>query len=206
MNNVLNFDAKHLTFEEIGQTLKEQDQLLSEQTKKIEELFEQTASLKVAQPKNQLSMVVFSGDLDKQLAALIIATGAAASGMEVSLFFTFWGTAALRTPRKTKKDIWGKMMGWMLPTGASKLKLSQMHMGGAGTAGLKYLMGKKGVASLPELLSLAGELDVHIDVCTMSMDLMGIAKEEIIDYPNLGYCGVASFVETASSSKTTLFI
>jgi peroxiredoxin family protein len=172
----------------------------------FEALSQAVAALQVEQPKNRLSMVVFSGDLDKLLAALIIATGAAASGMQVQLFFTFWGTAALRTESTVKKDIWGKLIGWMLPRGPQKLKLSQMHWAGAGTAAMKYLMSQKGVASLPELLSLAGELDVHIDVCTMSMELMGISRDELIDYPHLGFCGVTSFVEVASTSKTTLFI
>lgn len=95
--------------------------------------------------ENKLSMVIFSGDLDKQLGAMIIATGAAAMGMQVRLFFTFWGTAALRDPAKKVggKNFMGKMFGFMLPKGRNKLKLSQMHMAGLGTAMLKDLMKKK---------------------------------------------------------------
>lgn len=156
----------------------------------------------------QISMVVFSGDLDKLLAAMIIATGAAAYDMKVNLFFTFWATAALRAPSKkvAGKDFMSKMFGWMLPKGASKVALSKMNMGGMGTAMIKGIMKKNKVASLPELLKMAGELGVNINVCEMSMNLMGFKKEELIDYPNLKICGVATFLSDASESKIQLFI
>jgi len=114
--------------------------------------------------KNKLSMVVFSGDLDKLLAAFIIATGAAAMGLEVVQFFTFWATPALRDTKKKGrgKDLFGKMFGFMLPKGAGKVKLSKMNMGGMGTAMIQYLMKKKKVASLPELIDLAVEMGVKI--------------------------------------------
>ena len=99
-----------------------------------------------------------------------------------------------------------KMFGAMLPKGASKLKLSSMNMGGAGTAMMKSLMAKKNVASLDEMINLAGELGVKIYVCEMSMDLMGFEPEEIIDYPGLTYCGVAKFLEEAIDSKVQLFL
>jgi len=158
--------------------------------------------------ENKLSMVIFSGELDKQLASLIIATGAAAMGMKVVLFYTFWGTAALRDPAKkaSGKSFMGKMFGFMLPKGRNKLKLSQMHMAGAGTAMLKDLMKKKNVASLDQLFEAAAMLGVEINICEMSMDLMGMKLEEMIDYPNLKVVGVASFLADAKESAVQLFI
>ncbi len=158
--------------------------------------------------ENKLSMVIFSGELDKQLASLIIATGAAAMGMKVVLFYTFWGTAALRDPAKKAggKSFMGKMFGFMLPKGRNKLKLSQMHMAGAGTAMLKDLMKKKNVASLDQLFEAAAMLGVEINICEMSMDLMGMKLEEMIDYPNLKVVGVASFLADAKESAVQLFI
>jgi len=157
---------------------------------------------------NKLSMVVFSGDMDKVLAALVIATGAAAMGMEVVMFFTFWGTPVLRAKGKKggSKDAMAKMFGAMLPNGACDVKLSKMNMGGLGTTMMKHLMKKKNVASLEQLLELAGELDVGVYICEMSMDLMGFKREEIIEYPNLTYCGVAKFLEEANDSRIQLFI
>lgn len=158
--------------------------------------------------KDQLSMVVFSGDLDKLLAAMIIATGATAMDTEVKMFFTFWATTALRDPKKTAKgkDFMSKMFGFMLPKGSKKLKLSKMNMGGMGTTMLKGLMKKKNVTSLEEMFRIAGELGVEINICQMSMDLMGFSKEEMIDYPNLKYCGVGTYLADASESKIQLFI
>lgn len=158
--------------------------------------------------KDQLSMVVFSGDLDKLLAAMIISTGAAAYDMKVKLFFTFWATAALRDPSKSAggKTFMEKMFGWMLPKGSKKVKLSKMHMAGMGTSMIKGIMKKHKVASLPELLKTAAELGVEINICEMSMNLMGFKKEEMIDYPGMKICGVATFIADASESKVQLFI
>ena len=158
--------------------------------------------------ENKLTMIVFSGGLDKQLAAMIIATGAAAMGMEVILFFTFWGTAALRDPGKRVggKSFMGKMFGMMLPKGRDKLKLSQMNMAGMGTSMLKGLMQKKHVASLSELYEVAGQLSVKIYACEMSMDLMGFKREELIDYPGLEVCGVATMLAHAKESSVQFFI
>jgi peroxiredoxin family protein len=158
--------------------------------------------------QDQLSMVIFSGDLDKILAALIIATGAAAYDMKVKLFFTFWATAALRNPNKNVKGkkFMEKMFGMMLPKGVGKLKLSQMHMCGMGTSMIKGIMKKHKVASLEEMLKTAGELGVEINICEMSMNLMGFKKEEMIDYPAMTVCGVATFLSDAQESKIQLFI
>ncbi len=156
----------------------------------------------------KLTMVVFSGSLDRQLAAMIIATGAAAMGMKVVLFFTFWGTAALRDParRVNGKNLISKMFGAMLPKGRDKLALSQMHMAGMGTAMLKGLMVKKNVASLGQLYEVAASLGVDIKLCQMSMDLMGFKREEMIDYPNMEVCGVATMLGHARESSIQFFI
>ncbi|MCP4787412.1 MAG: hypothetical protein GY903_19280 [Fuerstiella sp.] len=155
-----------------------------------------------------MSMVVFSGELDKLLAAFVIATGAAACGMKVSMFFTFWATAGLKKsgPQVKGKSVVERMFGWMLPGGFGKRKLSKMDMCGVGRQMMAREMEKKNVASLPELIEAAKELEIEVNVCEMSMSLMGIRAEELIDFPGMGYCGVARFVEQSSSSNTTLFI
>ena len=159
-------------------------------------------------PQNQLSMIVFSGDLDRLIATMIIANGAAASGLRVILFFTFWGTAALRDPHKRagRKDLVSRMFAWMLPNGYGRVTLSKLHLAGMGTAMLKGLMRKKNVPSLERMFELAGKLGVEIKVCEMSMDLMGFQREEIIDYPKLEYCGVATFLAEARESSVQLFV
>jgi len=159
-------------------------------------------------PENKLVLICFSGDLDKALAAFVIATGAAAMGMDVVMFFTFWGTPLLRDKKKKVggKDFMGKMFGAMLPKGVNKLKLSKMNMGGMGTAMMKSLMKKKNVASLGDMLELAAEMGVRIFICEMSMNLMGFKREEMIDYPNLTFCGVAKMLEEAQNSKVQFFI
>lgn len=175
-------------------------------TDQILELSGRIEALEKAAPLDKLSMIVFSGSLDKMIAAFIIATGAAAMGSEVSMFFTFWGTAALRKKARVKKDFISRMFGFMLPTGFGQLKLSKMNMAGAGTAMMKSLMKKKKTVSLPELLSTAEQLGVRIFICEMSMDLMGITREEIVDYAHIGYCGVAGFLSESHESSQTLFI
>ena len=176
--------------------------------KQIDALKDQMQSLSKAAPENKISIIVFSGDMDKILASLVIATGAVAMGMDVVMFFTFWGTPVLRDKNKqvNGKDIMGKMFGTMLPKGTSQVKLSKMNMGGMGTAMMKSLMKKKNVASLEEMLELAEELGVRIVVCEMSMDLMGFKREEMIKYSHLTYAGVASFLQEAQTSKVQLFI
>jgi peroxiredoxin family protein len=158
--------------------------------------------------KDKMTLVVFSGDLDKLLAAMIIATGATAMDMQVKLFFTFWATAALRDQKKNVrgKNLISKMFGFMLPKGAGKVALSKMNMGGMGKVMMTDLMKKKGVASLPEMFKMAGELGVEINVCEMSMNLMGFKREELIDYPNMNICGVGTFLADAEESKIQLFI
>ncbi len=158
--------------------------------------------------KDQLSIAVVSGDLDKILAAFVISIGAAAMDTQVKLFFSFWALSALRDPKKsaTGKDFISKMFGFMLPNGTNKLKLSNMNMGGMGPKMIRYLMKKQNVMSLETMFKEAGELGIEIVICEMSMGLMGINKEEIIDYPHLSYAGAATYVADAGESSIQLFI
>jgi peroxiredoxin family protein len=162
---------------------------------------------KGAAQQDKLSLIVFSGSLDRLIAAFVLATGAAAMGMQVSMFFTFWATAALRKDNvQVKKTLLERMFGWMLPKGVKKLPLSQMNMAGGGPAMIRFIMKKNGVASVEEMIELSKELGVELNVCTMSMDLLGMKPDELIDYPGKTYCGVAKFLETAAPGKITMFL
>ncbi|MDO4719838.1 MAG: FAD-dependent oxidoreductase [Peptostreptococcaceae bacterium] len=155
--------------------------------------------------KNGASMVVFSGDLDKAMASLIIATGAASMGKEVTLFFTFWGLNILRKPGiKVEKDAISTMFGKMMPEGAKKLKLSNMNMGGMGSKMMNYIMKKKNVDSVETLLKNALSLGVKLVACSMSMDVMGITQEELID--GVEIAGVATYLSKTEDSNLNLFI
>ena len=150
---------------------------------------------------------MFDGFRDRLLAALVIATGAAACGMNVSMFFTFWATATLRKGGQIGRTSFVEWaFGWMLPRNIQSTPLSQMDMGGLGRVLLEREMKRKKIARFPELLETAAELGVAISVCDMSMQLMGIRSEELIDYPNLSHCGVTTFVDKAATANTTLFI
>ncbi|MBN2177275.1 MAG: FAD-dependent oxidoreductase [Demequinaceae bacterium] len=156
--------------------------------------------------KNKTSFVVFSGDLDKVIAAFIIANGALSMGEEVSMFFTFWGLNTLRRedPPPAEKALMERMFSGMMPRGARKLKLSQMHMLGMGTKLIKRVMRKHSVDSLPDLIASAQASGARLIGCTMTMDLLGIAATDLIDGVELG--GVATFLGEAHESGTTLFI
>lgn len=157
----------------------------------------------LTETKDGATMVVFSGDLDKALASMIIASGAAAYGKQVTLFFTFWGLSVLKK-QKVKKSGLAKMFDIMLPNSANKLPLSNMNMGGMGSAMIKHIMKKKNVDSLPEMIEQAHKLGVKFVACTMSMDLMGIEKEELFDFVEYG--GVATFIGDSEKANMQLFI
>ncbi len=152
------------------------------------------------------TIVVFSGDMDRVLAAFVIANGAAAMGHPVTMFFTFWGLNVLRKdrPPKVKKGLLDRMFGWMMPRGPNKLTLSNMNMGGMGTVMMKHVMRTKGVASLPKLIDDARGQGVKLVACTMSMDVMGIQAEELVD--GLEYAGVGSYIGDAQAARMNLFI
>jgi peroxiredoxin family protein len=155
-----------------------------------------------------LTMVVFSGDLDKALAAFIIANGAAAMDIPVTMFFTFWGINIMRREGPVqlleKKTFMEKMFGWMMPKGPNKLVLSKMNMGGMGTMMMKNEMAKKNVYNLPKLIQEARDQGVRMIICTMSMDVMGFKKEELLPGVELG--AVGKFIASADDSRMTLFI
>ncbi|MDP3386660.1 MAG: FAD-dependent oxidoreductase [Eubacteriales bacterium] len=159
-----------------------------------------------ANNKTDKAMVVFSGDMDKALAAFIIANGAAAMGRDVTIFFTFWGLNVLRRPNKVnvRKTVLEKMFGFMMPRGSRKLTLSKMNMLGLGTGMIKYIMKQKNVDTLETLIDNAIKNGVKLVACTMSMDLMGIKQEELIEGVELG--GVATFLAASERSDATLFI
>jgi len=164
-----------------------------------------TSNNKMQLPQGK-TLIVFSGDLDKVLAAFIIANGAASMGRPVTMFFTFWGLNALRKQEKisVKKPIIDKMFGFMMPRGVKKLKLSNMNMAGMGTLMMKKVMKDKNVDSLEELMKKGMESGMKLVACTMSMDVMGITKEELIDGVELA--GVASYLGDAEESNVNLFI
>ena len=155
---------------------------------------------------NGKSLIVFDGDLDKAIAAFIIANGAASMGRPVTMFFTFWGLNVLRKSQKqnVKKSLIEKMFGFMMPRGVDKLKLSKMNMMGMGSKMMKGIMKSKNVSSLEELMESAMNNGVKIIACTMSMDVMGIKEEELI--AGIEYAGVASYLGAAEESDVNLFI
>ncbi len=156
--------------------------------------------------RKKKTIVVFSNDFDRAMAAFIIANGAAAMGSDVTLFFTFWGLNILRKAeaKPVEKNLVEKMFGWMMPRGAEKLTLSKMNMGGLGTMMMKGIMQRKNASSLPELIASAKKAGVRMVACTMSMDLMGIKKEELLDGVEEG--GVAMYLNEAEGGNVNLFI
>ena len=164
------------------------------------------STVKKSEVKEGKTLVVFSGDLDKVLASFIIANGAAAMNRPVTMFFTFWGLNALRKNEhvKVKKPLIDKLFGLMMPRGSQKLKLSKMNMAGMGTAMLKKVMNDKNVDSLETLMKTAMANGVRLVACTMSMDIMGITKDELIDGVEFG--GVASYLGDAEEGNVNLFI
>ncbi|WP_339269631.1 FAD-dependent oxidoreductase [Paenibacillus sp. FSL R5-0470] len=164
------------------------------------------AGAQPVQTSNASTMVVFSGDLDKAIASFIIANGAASSGKKVTMFFTFWGLNIIRKDEKVpvNKNIIGKMFGAMMPRGSRKLTLSNMNMMGMGSKMIRSVMKNNNVSSLEELIQMAVDQGVEIVACQMSMDLMGITREELIDGVGIG--GVGYYLGQADQSSHNLFI
>lgn len=152
------------------------------------------------------TFIMFSDDLDKVLATFVLANGAVATGHKVTIFFTFWGLNAIKKIEKPKveKDIFGKMFGMMLPSSSLKLKLSKMNMGGMGTRMMRYIMNKKNIESLESLRSQAIQNGVEFIACQMSMDVMGVKREELLDNVTIG--GVATYMNRAEQANVNLFI
>jgi peroxiredoxin family protein len=161
-------------------------------------------------PKDQVSIICFSGDWDRLFAALTLASGALAMGQEVHLFFTFWGVPALRKGAAAspcgKKDLSQAMMSGMLPCGPCKAKLSKMNFLGLGKFMLQRLMKKNGVDDIDVLMKEVRELGAHIHLCETSAGLFGLSKEELHEHEQINQCGVATFMGHAMKSRFVLFI
>ena len=177
-------------------------QALAERLAALESRLDQ---LEATQPEDKVAIVVFSGDLDKVLASFVIATGAAALGQEVSMFFTFWGLSVLKKQSKLEgKNLFEKMMAMMSPANSKELPVSQMNYFGVGAKMLRKMMADKNVASLEEMSAMSQEMGVKMLACEMSRDVMGISEEELID--GLEPAGVAAFLGESLRSRTNLFI
>ncbi len=183
-----------------------QDKVVTAKLQKGVGDFAKNKDVAVTENKNGTTIVVFSQDLDKAIAAFIIASGAASMGKKVSLFFTFWGLNILRKPKRVKvnKSFIERMFGFMMPRGANKLPISNMNMAGIGPLMIKGIMKKKNVDSLQCLMKSAKEMGVKIIACAMSMDIMGIKPEELID--GIEIAGVATYLGDTTESNHNLFI
>jgi len=173
--------------------------LRSDLEKAIAEVRERT-------PEDRAALVVFSGDLDRVLAAFVIATGAAAAGLETSMFFTFWGLSAVKRKGAlaSRKGFKQRMFAAMTPSSSEGLGTSQLNFFGMGAMMLRSMMKEQGIASLEELMAMARDLGVKMTACTMSMDAMGIPKEDLLGQLEFG--GVAAFMADASRARVSLFI
>lgn len=156
-------------------------------------------------PEDKATLVVFSGEMDTLFAAFTIAVGAASMGMEVSMFFTFWGLTALRKDKTfANKTVGEKMVAMMLPNGPHAVPTSRMNMAGMGPLFFKYLMTHRNIESLPNMIALAQELGIKMVACEMSMGVMGVTRAELLD--DIDYGGVATYLGDAAKSKITLFV
>jgi peroxiredoxin family protein len=171
-----------------------------------EEMETKIAQVRERTVDDAATIVVFSGDLDKVLAGFVIATGAAAAGLQTSMFFTFWGLAVLKKKgvEAGPKTLMERMLAMMTPSGSETLGTSRMNFFGLGALMLRKMMKDKQIASLEELIAVARDMDVKMIACTMSMDAMGVGKEELVD--GLTYGGVATYMADAARSRVTLFI
>lgn len=156
--------------------------------------------------QKRTTIILFSGDYDKVMAAYIIANGAAAYDHEVTIFHTFWGLNALRKDEtiEVKKTFMEKMFGKMMPRGADKMGLSKMNFAGFGPKMIKDVMKKHNAMTVPQLIEMAQEQDIKLVACTMTMDLLGLSQAELLD--NIEYAGVAAYLADAQEGNVNLFI
>ncbi len=156
--------------------------------------------------KKKTTIVLFSGEYDKAMAAYIIANGAAAYDHEVTIFHTFWGLNALRKDQQVpvKKGFLEKMFGKMMPRGADKMGLSKMNFAGMGPKMIKHVIKKHNAMTLPQLIEMSQELNVKLVACTMTMDLLGLQEEELLE--EIEYAGVAAYLGDAENGNVNLFI
>ena len=155
---------------------------------------------------NGATLIVFSDSLDKALASFVLANGAAASGKKVTMFFTFWGLSVLkrREPVRVPKDLMGRMFGWMLPSHAGRLSLSKLNFGGMGRLMMVGRMRSQKVDMLEDMIAAARRAGVRFIACQMSMDIMGVKREELVEGVEIG--GVATYMEAATGSGVNLFL
>lgn len=172
---------------------------------RIDELEKRLSYLEASEEDDKVSIVVFSGDLDRVLAGFVIATGAAGMGMQVDMFFTFWGLTALKKSTDlSDKSLFQKAMGMMTPASSEGLPVSRMNYFGAGAKMLRAMMKQQNVQSLEEFIQLARDLGVTFISCEMSQNVMGIRDEELID--DIEHGGVATFLASALQSRSSFFI
>lgn len=196
-----------LTFDARTDTLME---LRAGEASALPATVDSSEALQVIKTENRCTLLVLHNDKEALLAALLVAVGAAAQGMEVVMFFTFWGLNLLRgdepNTAQPKEDVsWmQRMMKWMMPKGPRRQKLGQMDMGGMGRGMLKSIMDSKNIMDIPELMDAAEEQDIQFIACTMSMQVMGITKRDLAPRKNIVYGGVAAFVESAGKSNLSL--
>jgi len=178
---------------------------VNELLERLSAVEQRVQSLEESQPEDMVALIVFSGDLDRVLAAFVIATGAAALGQEVSMFFTFWGLSVLKKDSNLAgKGLFEKMMSVMSPSNSTQLPVSKMNYFGVGAKMLRQMMKDNNVSSLEEMIDMAREMGVKMLACEMSKDVMGIADEELMD--GLEPAGVAAFLGESLRSRTNLFI
>lgn len=176
-----------------------------EPAERIAQLEARVSALEDAAPSDKATIVVFSGDMERVMSAYIIAVGAASMSLDVTLFFTFWGLGALKKKRSLRgKTLLQRMMTLMTPAGLRNLGTSKFNFGGAGPLMFRSMMRSKNVASLDELAQIARDLGVREVACTMTMDVMGVSKDELL--PHVEFGGVGMFVGESAGSKIHLYI
>lgn len=173
----------------------------------IEALRQEVAELRERTPQDKAAIIVFSGDLDRLLASLVLATGAATAGLETTMFFTFWGLSALKKKGEgtlSGKSLKEKMFAMMTPASTESMGVSKLNFFGIGATMLRSMMKEQNVSSVEEMMALARELGVKMIACTMSMDVMGIERQQLADDIELG--GVAAFMAEAAHARVSLFV